>query len=266
LVLTGAGCSTESGIPDYRGHTASRRSRSPLQYGEFVGSAAARQRYWARSTLGWPALSRAQPNPAHHAIAELERRGLLTTLITQNVDRLHHKAGSRAVIELHGALSDVKCLSCGCIEQRSTLQSRLLEENPGWLASAAVLAPDGDAELPPEVTRAFRVIGCEQCGGTLKPNVVFFGENVARPIVERAYAEVEAAGALLVVGSSLTVFSGFRFVKRAFEQARPVVIVNIGASRGDALAKVRVEARAGEFLPVLVAALSAVDSRDGSRE
>ena len=255
LVLTGAGCSTESGIPDYRGPESARRKRQPLQYREFIGSAQARQRYWARSTLGWPAMSRAEPNGAHRAIAELERRGRLTTLITQNVDRLHHKAGSRAVIELHGALAEVKCLSCTEREERTLLQSRLLQANPGWLDAAAELAPDGDAELPSEVTSSFHVVDCQHCGGVLKPDVVFFGENVARPLVERAYAEVDAAEALLVVGSSLTVFSGFRFVKRAAERKKPIAIVNLGPSRGDALASVCVAARAGEFLPALSAAL-----------
>ncbi len=256
LVLTGAGCSTESGIPDYRGPNAPRRSRAPIQFREFMGSARARQRYWARSTLGWPAFSRAEPNAAHRAIAELERAGRVIALITQNVDRLHHKAGSRSVIELHGALADVKCLGCGQLEPRTALQARLQGANPGWLEVAAELAADGDAELPADLTSAFRVVSCESCNGLLKPNVVFFGENVARALVERAYAEVEAAEALLVVGSSLTVFSGFRFVKRAAERARPVAIVNLGVSRGDALARVRVEARAAEFLPALAAALT----------
>jgi NAD+-dependent protein deacetylase sirtuin 4 len=255
-VLTGAGCSTESGIPDYRGPNAPRRSRPPLQYREFMDSVAARQRYWARSTLGWPAFSRAAPNAAHHALAELERQGRLLTLITQNVDRLHHKAGSQAVIELHGALERVKCLGCATIEPRSELQERLLHQNPGWLESAAVLAPDGDAELPLDVTRGFRVVDCQGCGGVLKPDVVFFGESVARPVVEQAYSGVAAADALLVVGSSLTVFSGFRFVKRAAELGKPVVIVNLGSSRGDPLAAVRVKASAGELLPALARALS----------
>jgi NAD-dependent SIR2 family protein deacetylase len=202
-------------------------------------------------------LARAEPNPAHRAIAELERSGKLCSLITQNVDRLHHKAGSRAVIELHGALSEVKCLTCGEREQRSVLQARLLEQNPGWLSAAAALAPDGDADLPLELSRSFRVAACRHCGGVLKPDVVFFGENVARPVVERGYADVEAAEALLVVGSSLTVFSGFRFVKRAASRNKPVAIVNLGASRADPLASVRLEERAGTVLPALVAALAA---------
>lgn len=255
-VLTGAGCSTESGIPDYRGPGTLRRARNPVQYRDFLASAEARQRYWARSTLGWPAFSRAQPNAAHAALAELEARGSVTALVTQNVDRLHHRAGSREVVELHGALAEVKCLSCGTIEQRQALQERLIERNPGWLTAAVELAPDGDAELPADVARAFRPVDCRRCQGTLKPNVVFFGENVARPIVERAYAAVDAAEALLVIGSSLTVFSGFRFVKRAAERRLPIGIVNLGPSRGDPLASLRVEARAGEFLPALVAALA----------
>jgi NAD-dependent deacetylase sirtuin 4 len=255
-VLTGAGCSTESGIPDYRGPGTLRRARNPVQCREFLGSAEARQRYWARSVLGWPVLSRAQPNPAHRALAELEGASVVTGLITQNVDRLHHKAGSRAVLELHGALAEVRCLECHGLEPRERLQERLLAENPSWPSLAAESAPDGDAELPLELTRRFRALGCAECGGVLKPNVVFFGENVQKALVERAYSLVEASDALLVVGSSLTVFSGFRFVKRAVERRKPVAIVNLGPSRGDELATVKVEARAGELLPELARALA----------
>ena len=215
-----------------------------------------RQRYWARATLGWARFSGAEPNPAHRALAALERAGVVTGLITQNVDRLHQRAGSHRVIELHGALADVICLGCGSFEVRAALQARLLAANPGWLARAAVLAPDGDADLPDEDVATFRVPACLDCGGVLKPDVVFFGGNVARPILEAAWALIDEAQVLLVVGSSLTVFSGFRFVKRAAERAKPLAIVNLGSSRGDSLAQVRVEARAGELLPALAAALA----------
>ncbi len=256
-VLTGAGCSTESGIPDYRGPGTLRRARNPVQYREFTSDPQARRRYWARATLGWPLMKSARPNAAHRALFALEDAGLLTGLVTQNVDRLHHAAGSRQVVELHGALAEVRCLECGALESRDSVQERLIEHNPRWLEHAAEVAPDGDAELPRELTETFRPVDCERCGGRLKPNVVFFGENVTRPVVERAYALVDEAEALLVVGSSLTVFSGFRFVKRAAAAKKPIAIVNLGATRGDPLSSVCVAAKAGELLPPLARALVA---------
>jgi len=253
-VLTGAGCSTESGIPDYRGPETRRRARNPIKYRQFMKDEAARQRYWARAVVGWRRFAGKQPNGAHRALAALERSGHLRGLITQNVDRLHHAAGSQDVIELHGALAEVRCMQCDGVEPREHFQSRLLDANPGWTELHAEMAPDGDAELPAEVSARFRLIDCG-CGGFFKPNVVFFGESVPRPLVERAYSEVEAADALLVVGSSLAVFSGFRFVKRAAERGRPVALVNLGESRGDPHASLNVQARAGEVLPRVAARL-----------
>ncbi len=256
VALTGAGISTESGIPDYRGPGTRARARNPIQYREFVRDPAARRRYWARSLVGWPRIDGARPNPAHQAMARLERGGALACVITQNVDRLHQRAGSEQVIELHGALAEVVCLACRAIEPRAELQGRLLSLNPGFAERPTELAPDGDAELPADRIDGFRVATCRTCGGDLKPNVVFFGESVPRPTVEAAYASVDAAEALLVVGSSLTVFSGYRFVRRAAERGIPIAIVNLGPTRGDDHATARVDARAGDALPALARALA----------
>jgi NAD-dependent deacetylase sirtuin 4 len=259
--LTGAGCSTESGIPDYRGPETRRRARSPIEGRAFRDDPAVRRRYWARATLGWARFSGARPGPAHHALAELERRGHLVGVVTQNVDRLHHAAGSERVVELHGALAEVRCLSCGAAEARHLVQARLVAENPGWLEASAELAPDGDAELPRELEARFREVGCLACGGPQKPSVVFFGENVARPVVEAAFALVDEADALLVVGSSLAVFSGYRFLLRAASQDKPVCIVSLGYVRGEERALAKVDGRLGEVLPALVEALGAPPER-----
>ncbi len=260
VALTGAGCSTESGIPDYRGG-GRPGPRNPIQHDAFMRRPEVRQRYWARATLGWERFHGAQPNDGHAALARLEAAGLLAGVITQNVDRLHHAAGSRRVVELHGALADVRCLDCREVEPRAALQARLLDANPGWLAAAAGAArPDGDAELPAEAVAGFQVVGCRGCGGVLKPDVVFFGGTVAEPTLSAAWALLAEAGALLVVGSSLTVYSGFRFVRRAHEQGLPIGIVNLGPTRGDALAQARVSAPVGQVLPQLADALSAAES------
>ncbi|WP_414654170.1 NAD-dependent protein deacetylase [Hyalangium sp.] len=256
VVLTGAGCSTESGIPDYRGPGTRARARNPIQHMEFLSRPEVRARYWARSLIGWPRFSSARPNAAHHALAAMERDGQVLGLITQNVDRLHHSAGSTRIIELHGALAEVRCLSCGEREPRVALQERLLALNPGFMEQQVELRPDGDAELPVEAVSSFRVADCTDCGGALKPDVVFFGDNVPRPTVDAAFALLEEGDALLVVGSSLAVFSGYRFVLRAAERHMPIGMLNIGESRGDDLADVRVEARVGEVLPRLAEALS----------
>jgi NAD-dependent deacetylase sirtuin 4 len=253
-VLTGAGISTESGIPDYRGPETRRRARNPMKYRAFLDREDARRRYWARAVVGWSKIAGAQPNGGHHAVARMQARGIARVLITQNVDRLHHAAGSDA-IELHGALAEVRCMKCGAIEARDEVQRRLLALNPGWTDRMVEVAPDGDAELDAEVVRDFRVVDCLVCGGFLKPNVVFFGETVPAPIVERAYREVEASEALLVVGSSLAVFSGYRFVRRAADRGLPVGIINLGESRGDPHAQVIVDAPAGETLCALEQAL-----------
>jgi NAD-dependent SIR2 family protein deacetylase len=248
VALTGAGCSTESGIPDYRSPGA--RVRDPIQYRAFVQDPATRVRYWARSLVGWPRFQAARPNDGHHALATLERRGTLLGVLTQNVDGLHEAAGSRTVIALHGALAEVVCLSCGALEARDHVQHRLALLNPGFGADAEA-APDGDAELT--AVDGFRVADCLPCGGVLKPNVVFFGEDVPGPRVDAAFALLAAAEVLLVVGTSLTVYSGFRFVRRAAERGVPVAIVNLGPTRGDPLATLRVDAPAGRVLAGLVA-------------
>ena len=257
VVLAGAGCSTESGIPDYRGPDGSLRKRGPMQYGEFVGSAEGRARYWARSVVGWPRFTAARPNEAHRALARLEGCGVVRGVITQNVDGLHQAAGSRSVVELHGSLAAVRCLGCGAAVRRSAFQERLLAENAGWWerlraaldAGAVESAPDGDAELPAWAVERFRVPGCERCEGVLKPDVVFFGENVPRARVEEAWRLFEEGDALLVAGSSLAVYSGRRFTDRARREGVPIAVVNLGPTRVDEAAAVKVEARLGEVLP-----------------
>jgi NAD+-dependent protein deacetylase sirtuin 4 len=262
VVLTGAGCSTESGIPDYRGNGRPVR-RPPIVHDAFVRSAHVRRRYWARATLGWPRLEAARPNGAHAALAALETAGVVAGVVTQNVDGLHQAAGSRTVIELHGALADVRCLDCQEIQPRREVQHRLLAANAGWLDRAAALAPDGDAEpvlavdALHEAEASFVVVGCRSCGGTLMPRVVFFGGTVPRATVESAFALCDQAQALLVVGSSLAVYSGFRFVRRAAEHGVPIAIVNLGPTRADDLSALRVAARAGTLLPRLAARLAA---------
>lgn len=255
-VLTGAGLSTESGIPDYRGPETRRRARNPVQYREFLRSAAARKRYWARSMLGWPRIAHARPNVGHGALAALERSGLLRGIVTQNVDGLHTQAGSSALVELHGALREAICLACGKLTERAAVQRALETQNEELLASAAGFAPDGDADLDDALIERFRVVDCA-CGGPLKPHVVFFGENVPPARVQRAFDMVDGSAALVVIGSSLAVYSGLRFVRRAAERGLPVAIVSLGETRGDALATLRIDAAAGATLTALAAALEA---------
>lgn len=255
-VLTGAGISTESGIPDYRGPETRRRARNPIQGRAFRNDPATRTRYWARSFVGWPKMRRAKPNAAHAALVRLEAGGRVTRLITQNVDGLHEAAGSPDVETLHGRMAEVVCLSCGAVSARADLQARLAARNPAFVDPAgAPLAPDGDADLVEAAIAGFRVPPCTRCGGVLKPHVVFFGEGVPRERVDRAFAAVDAADALLVVGSSLAVFSGFRFARHAARAGKPVAILNLGPTRADSLAEVRLEKRAGDALPAIVDAL-----------
>lgn len=256
-VLTGAGCSTESGIPDYRGEVTRQRARSPVQFKEMVRDPSARQRYWARAVVGWEKIRDAQPGPAHRALAAMQEAGQLGAPMTQNVDRLHIRAGSREVIELHGALEEVECLACRALSSREELQERLLERNPSFANRSAEIAPDGDAELDRALIASFEVVGCGSCGGHLKPHVVFFGEGVPRPRVELAFERVEAAEALLVLGSSLAVYSGFRFARRAQERGIPVCIVSVGETRADDFAALKLEHRVGDVLPRLAARLGA---------
>ncbi|WP_284751982.1 NAD-dependent protein deacetylase [Arthrobacter sp. efr-133-R2A-120] len=258
-VLTGAGLSTDSGIPDYRGPGAA--PRNPMTYQEFIGSPANRRRYWARNHLGWSHLRHADPNAGHAAVALLERRGLITGLITQNVDRLHEDAGSVNVVDLHGRYDRVICLEEGHVFTRQLVASILEEINPGFLEAAQAsgvveMAPDADASVEdPELIRSFVVAVCPVCGGTLKPDFVYFGENVPRDRVQRAYSMVDEAGALLVAGSSLTVMSGLRFVRHAAKLGKPVVIINRGPTRGDGFASLKVEAGVSGALAWLAAEL-----------
>ena len=248
VVLTGAGLSTDSGIPDYRGPGSV--SRRPMTYQEFVSGPVARQRYWARSHLGWGRMRRAEPNAGHRALARLDP----DLLITQNVDGLHEAAGTRRLVALHGRIADVICLSCRTTTSRASLEDAMARANPGFAETHAdvLTRPDGDVEL--DETAWFVVPDCEGCGGILKPDVVFFGENVPPARVQHCYDAVDALtadDALLVLGSSLTVMSGFRFVRRAAKAGVPVVIVNRGATRGDELATHKLEVGCSEFLTSL---------------
>ncbi|MDQ0376078.1 NAD-dependent protein deacetylase [Amycolatopsis thermophila] len=257
VVLSGAGLSTESGIPDYRGATGSLRRHTPMTYQEFVGAEHARRRYWARSHLGWRTIARAHPNDGHRAVTALRNAGLVDGVITQNVDGLHRAAGTPDAIELHGSLDRVVCLSCRETSPREELDRRLHAANPGFTATATRVNPDGDADLADADVRGFRVVPCRSCAGVLKPDVVFFGENVEPSRVDRCYRLVDAARAMLVLGSSLTVMSGLRFVRRAAEAGKPVAIVNQGPTRGDKYAEHRVDLPLGRALTDLAARLAA---------
>jgi NAD-dependent SIR2 family protein deacetylase len=257
VVLSGAGLSTESGIPDYRGPTGLARRAEPMTYQAFTGAAAARQRYWARSYLGWRHIAQAVPNSGHDAVAELERRGLLDGIITQNVDGLHQAAGARSVIDLHGSLSRVRCLGCGQRTSREELDQRLRAVNASWAASlqdaeSSVVNPDGDVVLGASAIDGFQVVDCTRCGGVLKPDVIFFGENVPRPRADQCYGMVSGSRALIVLGSSLTVMSGYRFVRHAAKLRVPVAIINHGPTRGDEHAMLTLDAPLGRTLSTLV--------------
>lgn len=252
LVLTGAGCSTESGIPDYRSPGGLWKDHKPIQYHEFINSMDKRRRYWARSMVGWKSFARATPNATHHALATLEAAGHIEQILTQNVDRLHQAAGSRQVLELHGTNHQVRCLGCGDRMPREQMQALLEQQNGAWSAQAIAVAPDGDAALTTEDFSNFEVPQCPRCGGMLKPDVVFFGENVPPERVATAFDWLQKATALWVVGSSLTVWSGYRFARAAAEAGKPVALLNIGPTRADDLATLKLEARCGELVPRLV--------------
>lgn len=257
LVLTGAGISTSSGIPDYRDSEGVRRGKAPMMYQEFLATAQARRRYWARAMLGWPRVRIAQPNPAHRALATLQQRQRISGLITQNVDTLHDQAGSHDVIELHGSLHRVLCLDCQQRSQRDVIQQRMEHENPYLAGVDAVQAPDGDTLLDPAFEERFHIPHCPHCNGQrLKPDVVFFGENVAQATAARAMVAVEQAEGLLVVGSSLMAYSAFRLCKAMVEQGKPVIAINLGKTRGDELLQVKIEASCERLLPLLVERLS----------
>jgi NAD-dependent SIR2 family protein deacetylase len=256
-VLTGAGISTDSGIPDYRGPDSP--PANPMTIRQFTSSAQYRQRYWARNHLGWRHMAETEPNAGHRALVTLERAGVVTGVITQNVDLLHTKAGSRTVINLHGTYAKVVCLDCGHRMSRAALADQLEAANPGFTRRAQqmgghAVAPDADAVVCD--TDSFRFVDCPACGGMLKPDIVYFGESVAKEVVDRAYSLLEQSDALLVAGSSLTVFSGYRFVRHAAARGQPIAIINRGVTRGDDLATVKVETGCSPMLALLADELS----------
>jgi NAD-dependent SIR2 family protein deacetylase len=261
-VLTGAGISTDSGIPDYRGPDSP--ASNPMTIRQFTSDPVFRQRYWARNHVGWRHMDATLPNAGHRALAALQNAGVVTGVITQNVDLLHTKAGSANVLNLHGSYAQVICLSCGHTISRAALAERLEALNPGFIERAAAVgglavAPDADAIVAD--TASFRYLDCPRCAGMLKPDIVYFGESVPKEVVERAYSLVDEAEALLVAGSSLTVFSGYRFVRHAAARGIPVAIVNRGRTRGDELATVKVDGGCSELLTLLVNELAPVASR-----
>ncbi|KAK3083666.1 hypothetical protein FSP39_001007 [Pinctada imbricata] len=251
LVLTGAGISTESGIPDYRSQGVGLYARStnrPVIYQDFVKSAHIRQRYWARNFVGWPKFSSVLPNDSHFMIKYLEDMGKITWIVTQNVDTLHHKAGSRNIIELHGSTNRVMCLHCDHKMKRTELQDQIINENPEWTAHAMDIAPDGDVQLSQEQIDGFKVPHCPKCGGDLKPEIIFFGDSVPKATVNFVFEEVNHCDAVFVVGSSLEVYSGYRFVNKAHALGKPIAILCIGQTRADKLADIKIDARCSEVL------------------
>lgn len=257
-VLTGAGISTDSGIPDYRGPDSP--PSNPMTIQQFLSGPAFRQRYWARNHIGWRHMAARLPNAGHHAVAALERAGLVTGVITQNVDLLHTKAGSRTVVNLHGTYAQVVCLSCGHTVTRAALAEELERLNPGFTERATQVGSIGvaaDADATVEDTTTFQYLDCPRCGGILKPDIVYFGDSVPKDRVQQAYSLVDDADALLVAGSSLTVYSGLRFVRHAAATGKPVAIINRGATRGDELAAVKIDSGCSEILGLLVGELAA---------
>lgn len=254
FVLTGAGCSTDSGIPDYRDAAGEWKRVRPVMFRDFVENERTRKRYWARSLVGFRRMRGARPNDAHRALADLERRGRVARLVTQNVDGLHQAAGSRDVVDLHGRIDTVRCLGCGRRTPREQVQEELANRNPDFAALDALDAPDGDADLDGVAFERFEVPGCHACGGLLKPDVVFFGENVPPDRVERSMAVVRDADAMLVVGSSLMVYSGYRFVQAMADAGKPIAAVNLGRTRADHLLTIKIADRcASALLPLATA-------------
>ena len=253
FVLTGAGCSTDSGIPDYRDATGEWKRRPPIMFQAFVADERARTRYWARSLVGFRRIRSARPNDAHTSLAVLERRGRIVQLVTQNVDGLHQAAGSQHVIDLHGRIDTVRCLNCERRSSREQLQLELERRNPDFASLDAVDAPDGDADLDDAAFETFDVPACDACGGLLKPDVVFFGENVPAERVQRAMAAIELSDAMLVVGSSLMIYSGYRFATAAADAGKPIAAITLGRTRADDILTLKVSDRCANALRVITA-------------
>jgi NAD-dependent SIR2 family protein deacetylase len=249
-LLTGAGLSTDSGIPDYRDGQGVWKRKPPVQHRDFMTSHAVRQRYWARSLIGWPVMQQAQPNRSHHAITRLQQSGMVDAVITQNVDGLHQRAGTTSVINLHGYANDVLCMGCGYHCPRLEVHEQSLRLNPQFAGYSAAVAPDGDADLDVDFSQ-FEVVGCPRCQGILKPDVVYFGDNVPTERVAQANQALASSGALLVVGSSLMVFSGYRFCRAAYRSAQPVALLNRGRTRADELASLKLDLSIGSTLDSL---------------
>lgn len=264
LVITGAGCSTDSGIPAYRDTEGAWMRPPPMTFQQFMGTEAARQRYWARSMVGWSMFSGGKPNAAHQALRSLEAKGYTGLLVTQNVDGLHRQAGQSRLLELHGSLASVVCMHCNNRLDRLNYQQQLLNENPAWADMTAVMAPDGDVDLETDFS-SFRIPACGRCGGILKPDVVFFGEAVPRARVDAVYQALAQASAVLVVGSSLMVYSGYRFVRDAARQGKPVAAITLGKTRADAVLTLKLNAACAPLLTALDTVLAQVSSEtDGA--
>lgn len=258
MVLSGAGMSTASGIPDYRDQNGIRRGKAPVQGPDFRRMEAVRRRYWARSMVGWPTLAKAIPNAGHHAIADMEAAGKISTVLTQNVDGLHQQAGSTNVIELHGNIHSVVCLDCGAQFSRIFIQTLLEQANPDLVDAVGMALPDGDAQLELETLAQFHIPYCAQCGGMLQPDVVFFGDGVPRARTDAAQQALEQADALLVIGSSLVVLSGYRICRMAVEAGKPVAAINRGKTRADHILSLKLQAPSECTLPLLASYMRAV--------
>lgn len=251
MILTGAGVSTDSGIPDYRDEDGAWKRKQPVQHQDFMRSLETRRRYWGRSLVGWPVIRRSQPNPAHHHLAELERRERAELLVTQNVDRLHQRAGSQRVIDLHGRADEIRCMTCDYRCDRQLVHDHCFDLNPSFRQYQATVAPDGDADLEVDFSD-FQIFDCPQCGGILKPDVVFFGDNVPSVRVQTALDALRASDGLLVVGSSLMVYSGYRFCRYAREWGKPIATLNLGRTRADDITDLKLQARIGETLAAVL--------------
>lgn len=254
MILTGAGVSTDSGIPDYRDGDGAWKRKQPVQHQDFMTSEVTRQRYWGRSLIGWPVIRNAHPNPAHFHIADLERRAISGLVVTQNVDRLHQRAGTRSVVDLHGRADEVICMACGYRCDRDEVHQRCHDRNPAFHRYHATAAPDGDADLEVDFGE-FELANCPCCNGILKPDVVFFGDNVPRQRVDSTLAVLRKSDGLLVIGSSLMVYSGFRFCRHAHEMGKPIATLNLGRTRADSLVDLKLCARIAETLEVALANL-----------